>query len=145
MQNRLCRIICTDLTAKWISTPNAEIALQARARHPLLGQSSNNGFKEQDIKIPDRKTEEQMNIKLVFALSILDSGTKATASDLDTESSDGTGTDSDNDSMPELESDVGTPLAAVTPIPVRKFIPPVDLREAYNSLNVDEKGGTRSK
>ena len=120
--------------------PNAEIALQARARHPLLGQSSNNGFKEQDIRIPDRKTEEQMNIKLVFALSILDSGTKATASDLDTESSDGTGTDSDNDSMPELESDVGTPLATVTPIPDRKFIPPVDLKEAYNSLDVDEKG-----
>ena len=88
--------------------PNAEMALQARAKHPLLGQSSNNGFKDQDIRIPEKKTDDQMNIKLVFALSILDSGTKASASDLDTESSDGTSSDSDNDSMPELESDVGT-------------------------------------
>ena len=136
MQSRLYRIICTNLTTKWDFYPNAELALQARAKHPFLGQSSNNGFKDQDIRIPDKKTDDQMNIKLVFALSILDSGTKATASDLDTESSEGTGSESENDSMPDLESDGGTPLATVTPLPVRKFIPPVDLEEAYKTIDV---------
>ena len=123
--------------------PNAEVALEARAKHPLLGQSSNNGFKEQDIKIPEKKTDDQMNIKLVFALSILDSGTKATASDLDTESSEGTESGSENESMPDLESDGGTPLATVTP--VQKFVPPIDLEEAYKMVNVaKEDQGTDS-
>ena len=123
--------------------PNAEAALEARAKHPFLGQSSNDSFKEQDIRIPEKKTDDQMNIKLVFALSILDSGTKATASDLDTESSEGTENGSDDDNMPDLESDGDTPLATVTP--VQKFIPPIDLKEAYEAIEVaEEDQGTNS-
>ena len=117
--------------------PNAKVALEAHAKHPFLGQSSNNGFKEQDIRIPEWKTGDQMNIKLVFALSILDSRTKATASDLDTESSESTENGSDNDKMPDLESDGDTPLATVTP--VQKFIPPIDLKEAFEMIEVAEE------
>ena len=73
----------------------------------------------------------------------MDSGTKATASDLDTESSEGTEDDSDKDSMPDLESDGDAPLATVTP--VQKFVPPIDLEEAYNTIDfTKEDQGTDS-
>ena len=42
---------------------NAKMALQARAKHLFLGQSSNHGFKDQDIRIPEKKTEDYMNTK----------------------------------------------------------------------------------